>query len=121
MAFDVSELSSAAVRLEVAGEQVDESLRSVFNGWVDEVHEIMRDEVPVDEGDLRDSIEVERGDGLTAEIRPTERVPGKGGTTHSLGHIIEHGAGNRAPNPFMARTAVRARDVAPTIDASDVL
>jgi hypothetical protein len=88
--------------------------------WVDNVHEVMREEVPVDEGDLQESIEVEK-DGLTAEIRPTRRVEGRGGTTHSLGHILEYGRGNTPPDPFMARTAGRAVDVVPEFDFGDVL
>ena len=117
--FDVSELLAAADNLRTIADDTDGRLEEQFTAWVDDAYETMRQEVPVDEGDLRDSIEVRR-DGLSAEIIPTERVQGAHGT-HSLGFLIEHGVGNRPPNPFISRTAESARERASEFDISDLL
>jgi|GEM_PF-6028155 len=118
--FDASELTFAAERYRSAADNIANVVAEPFNDWVDETYETMRDEVPVDEGELRDSIEVERS-GLEARIVPTKRVPGRGGSDHGLGFLLEYGVGDRPPNPFVARTAERARQSAPNIDLSGLL
>jgi hypothetical protein len=119
--IDASELYAAADRLHTTADDIEDRLEPMFVEWVDSVYAVMHDEeVPVDQGDLRDSIEVFR-EGLSAEIRPTLRVEGAGGTTHSLGHILEYGRGSTPPDPFMARTAARAPDEIPDMNLGDVL
>ena len=117
---DVGELTYLAERYQAAADNIENLVAEPFNAWVDETYEAMREETPVHEGELRDSIEVERN-GLEAKIRPTKRVPGAGGSDHSLGFLIEHGVGNRPPNPFIGRTAERARESVPQVNISDVL
>lgn len=119
--FDVSGLTQLRLHYDESASNLETNLHEVFTQWSEDVAEIMRDEVPVDEGDLRDSIELERRTPLRSVIRPTKTVRGKGGTEHNLGFVIEHGPGNRAPNPFMMRTYLRAKETAPTISVSDVL
>lgn len=120
MKIDASELIDAATSLRDVADNAESTLSEQFDGWVDEVTEIMRDEIPVDEGELRDSIEVER-DGLSAKITPTKRVPGAGGSDHGLAFLLEYGVGRRPPNPFVARTAERAREAAASFAIGDLL
>ena len=114
--FDVSEFLGAADNLRTIADDTDARLDEQFTAWVDDAYETMRDEAPVDTGELQDSIAVRR-EGLSAEIVPTKRVSGN----HSLGFLIEHGAGNRPPNPFITRTAEVARARASEFDLSDLL
>ena len=118
--IDASSLVDAAASLRETANNAESALSEQFDGWVDAATEIMRDEIPVDEGELRDSIEVER-DGLSAKITPTKRVPGAGGSDHGLAFLLEYGVGKRPPNPFVARTAERAREAAASFSIGDVL
>lgn len=108
---DASDLLDYAERLEQAGRTVDARVGEVFTEWVAESAAVMRDEAPEDQGGLRDSIEITYHSPLSAEIIPTKRVEGAQGD-HSLAHIIEYGAGNRPPNPFLARTRAAAMELA---------
>ena len=118
--FDAAELSHVAERFSAAADNVDNLVGDQFGAWVDESYEAMREEVPVDQGELRDSIEVERS-GLEAKITPTKRVPGAGGSDHGLAFLLEYGVGDRPPDPFIERTAERARQSAPNISIDGVL
>ena len=118
--IDASDLVDAAASLRETANNAEGALSEQFDGWVDAATEIMRDEIPVDEGELRDSIEVER-DGLSAKITPTKRVPGAGGSDHGLAFLLEYGVGKREPNPFVLRTAERAREAAAEFSVGDVL
>jgi len=118
--LDAAELTFMAQRYEAAADNLPNLLGDQFNGWVDDTYDAMREEVPVDQGELRDSIEVERS-GLEAKITPTKRVPGAGGSDHGLAFLLEYGVGDRPPDPFIERTAERARQSAPNISIDGVL
>ena len=118
--LDAAELTFMAQRYEDAADNLPNLLGDQFNGWVDDTYDAMREEVPVDQGELRDSIEVERS-GLEAKITPTKRVPGAGGSDHGLAFLLEYGVGDRPPDPFIERTAERARQSAPNISIDGVL
>lgn len=116
VAFDVAEVVAFAGYLQSAAGEVDGTLAEAFDGWVDEVADIMRDEVPKDTWELHDSITVER-DGLTATIGPTN-VDDKG---RPIGFFVNYGAGNRPPNDFIGRTAALAGEAAGAFSVEDVL
>ena len=118
--LDAAELSFMAQRYEAAADNIVNLVGEQFNEWVDDAYDAMREEVPVDQGELRDSIEVERS-GLEAKITPTKRVPGKGGSDHGLAFLLEYGVGDRPPDPFIERTAERARQSAPNVSLDGVL
>ena len=118
--IDAAELTFVAERFQAAADNIENLVGEPFNAWVDETYETMREETPVDEGELRDSIEVERS-GLEAKITPTKRVAGAGGSDHGLAFLLEHGVGDRPPDPFISRTAERARESAPQVNITDLL
>lgn len=115
--FATDQLDEFAARLNDTAENVEAKLSGQFDDLLDDAYEAMYEETPVDEGGLRDSIVVARHGPLSAEIYPTKRVSGN----HGLAFLIEYGAGNRPPNPFITRTAVRANQAAANFDISDVL
>jgi hypothetical protein len=116
VAFDVSEVVEFAGYLHAAAQDADGNLAEAFGAWVDEAADIMADEVPVDQGTMKDSITVER-DGLTATIGPTN-VDDKG---RPIGFFVNYGAGRRSPNDFIGRTAARASEAAGAFSVADVL
>ena len=120
--FGSRDLLEFADYLRGIADNADERLADAFGEWVDDAYETMRDETPVETGELRDSIIIIQparfsDSPLSAEIYPTKRVSGD----HGLGFLIEHGVGNRPPNPFISRTAESARARASEFDISDVL
>lgn len=116
IAFDVSEVVSMADQLRDIGANADAKLAGQFDAWVDATVDAMRDEVPKDEWDMHDSITVER-DGLTATIGPTN-TDDRG---RPIAFFVNYGAGSRAPNDFIGRTAARAAETAADFDVADVL
>lgn len=119
VAFDVSEVVDLSDFLRATAENVEEAggtLAEAFSEWVDETADIMRDEVPVDQGEMRGSITVEM-DGLSATIGPTN-TDERG---RPIGFFVNYGAGNRAPNDFIGRTAERAREAAGAFSVADIL
>lgn len=120
--FGSRELVEFADRLRDAAANAEERLADAFDAWVDDAYETMREEAPVETGELRDSIIViqparSSDSRLSAEIYPTKRVSGD----HGLGFLIEYGVGSRPPNPFISRTAEAARAQVPDFDLSDLL
>lgn len=115
--FGNVELVEFADHLRDVADNAEDKLAEQFSEWVDEAYQIMWDEVPVDSGELQESITVFRNGPLSAEIYPTKRVAGN----HGLAFLIEHGVGKRPPNPFIARTAERAREAAAAFTIGDVL
>jgi hypothetical protein len=116
IAFDVAEVVEFAGYLHAKAEDADGTLAEAFGGWVDEVADIMVDEIPVDQGDMRDSVTVER-DGLEATIGPTN-TDDRG---RPIGFFVNYGAGNRPPNDFIGRTAALAAEAAGAFSVADVL
>lgn len=115
--FSGAELTEFAAHLNDVAENAEKKLSGAFDELIDDAYEFMWDETPVDTGDLRDSIVVIRHGPLSAEVVPGKRVSGN----HGLAFLIEYGAGNRPPNPFITRTAARANQAAAKFDLSSVL
>ena len=105
VAFDVSEVVDFTERLRDASDNIEATTGEWLEGWADAVADQMREEVPVDEGDMKDSITVEM-EGLSATIGPTN-TDDQG---RPIGFFVNYGAGNRSPNDFIGRTAAFARD-----------
>ncbi len=107
---DVSELLLLADHLDSMGPEVDERAKAFIVKAGDDMVARMRDEVPVDSGDTKDSIDAQIGDnGMSVSVGPTN-VDGKG---RPVGFFIEHGAYDIPPDPFVLRTAVWAEGVMP--------
>ncbi len=117
VAFDVSEVVEFAGYLRAAATDADGTLAEAFDGWVDEVADIMADEVPVDQGTMKDSITVEKHGPLTATIGPTN-TDDQG---RPIGFFVNYGAGNRGPDDFIGRTAALAGEAAAAFSVADVL
>lgn len=107
---DISELELFAGQLADAANGAEDRVRSFIAEAAEDVAAHMADEVPVDSGETRDSITVEFGDdGMSASIGPTNTDEGG----RPVGFFIEHGAGNRAPDPFVLRTSLWAESELP--------
>lgn len=115
--FSAMELEAAAGRFAEAADQADTTIGTTFRRFVDQVAEDMREEVPVDSGETRDSITVEHQGGLNATVGPTN-VDAQG---RRVAAFIVYGTARQAPNDFLGRTAVRARESLTDFDLSDVL
>lgn len=116
-AFDVSEVVEQAAALRTAAVFADESLREVFDRWVDRTADAMREEIPRDSNETAESVTVEDGDGLVATIGPTN-VDDKG---RPVGFFINFGTGRQSPDDFIGRTAARAPGLLDDFDVSAVL
>jgi hypothetical protein len=116
VAFDATEIVQVADRLAHVAEAYDTTVGETFDAWVDSTADIMRAEIPVDQGDMRDSVTVER-DGMVATIGPTN-TDDKG---RPIGFFVNYGAGNRAPNDFVGRTADQAREAIYGLQLPDLL
>lgn len=102
MTVDVSEVYALSAGLAAAADRVPEQVRAFVASAGEDIRARMRDEVPVDQGETRDSITVEvTDDGMTVEVGPTNR-DAKG---RPIGTFIEYGSRGVAPNPFVLRTA----------------
>lgn len=84
-------------------------LRPRVSAAVKEASEHVADEakmrVPVDTGDLRDAIHVERGGPATYSVLA-------GDSDAFYGHMVEFGTSRTAPRPFMVPAAEASRAVA---------
>ena len=121
VSINISELLDLRLEYAQAADHVEGGLVDQFHNWVDEVYEIMREEVPVDTGELRDSIKVERRGPLRAKVHPTKEVSSKRRTNYNLGFMLNYGTAKMAPNDFMDRTRMRAIEVAPQVDLTGAL
>lgn len=103
--FDVTQIEALAERLSVPM-PTDQQVAEFVAEMGDAIHDRMRDEVPVDSGETRDSITVVYSDGgRSVSVGPTN-VDGAG---RPVAHFIVHGARGIPPNPFDMRTAEWAR------------
>lgn len=103
--FDVSELDDLAARFRAAADATPDRVRQFVTDTGEQIRQRMRDEVPVDSGETRDSIQsVVADDGTAVEVGPTNRDD-KG---RPIGHFIEYGARGIPPDPFVLRTATWA-------------
>ena len=115
VSMDTSQLSEAAANLIDAAARAELS-DDRFEEWAEATAEIMREEVPVDSGDTRDSIEVRRTTS-GVKIGPTNRDP----QGRPIGVFIYYGTRGRAGDKFLDRTAERAREQAPQLDLDGLL
>ena len=124
--FGLRELNDVSRKFQGMAGRLVREVQPIFDEWVGECYEIVRDEVPVDEGGLRDSVVIIQpwrdtpGNPLSAEVYPQKRVQGAK-ETHGLAFLIEFGVGNTPPNPFLTRSAQRALEVAEAFEIPDVL
>ena len=114
--ISITELVDLRLEYAQAADHVEGGLVDQFNNWVDEVYEIMREEVPVDTGELRDSIRVEKRGRLRSKVHPTKEVSSERRTNYNLGFMLNFGTAKMAPDNFMDRTRMRAIEVAPDVD-----
>lgn len=117
VSVNTSELQALAGRMSDAAAAADDRLEPTFRRWAQSVWTVMREEVPVNTEETRNSITVEWGDGLSATVGPTNRDK-KG---RPVGRFINYGTRRQAPNDFVGRTAVRARQDLDLLDVADVL
>jgi HK97 gp10 family phage protein len=96
MDVDTSELVALAAELEAAAGKVAKVSSEKLSGFAREVRDDAKANAPVDEGTLRDSIELYGGEDWRI-IRATAR--------HSV--FVEYGTSKMAPQPFMWPAARR--------------
>lgn len=70
-------------------------LRRVLRGYAEDIAELARIEVPVREGDLRDSIEAD------VALEPDDGYVGRVNAFHFTAHWIEFGTVRTRPRPFL--------------------
>ena len=115
VSVDTSQLSDAAASLIEAAARVQVGDEK-FEQWAEQTAQIMREEVPVDSGETRDSIMVRRTtDGY--KIGPTNRDD-KG---RPVGVFIYYGTRGNPGDKFLDRTAEQALEHAPQIDVDGLL
>ena len=117
VAFDVSEVVEVGDRLRFAADNADATLSDAFDDWTEQVRDVMVDEMPVDEGTMRESTTIEKHGLLEATIGPTN-TDDRG---RPIGFFVNYGAGNRAPNDFIGRTAATAGDMTPDVGLDELL
>ena len=124
--FGLRELNDASRKFQGAAGRLVSEVQPVFDEWVEECYEIVRDETPVDEGELKESTVIIQpwrdtpGNPLSAEVYPQKRVQGSQGT-HGLAFLIEYGVGDRPPNPFITRSAQRSLEAAEAFEIPEIL
>ena len=115
VSIDTSELSAAAANMIEAAAKVEVG-GDEFAAWAEETAEIMREEVPVDTEQTKDSITVRRTS-KGWKIGPTNRDK-KG---RPIGVFIYYGTRGNPGNKFLDRTADKARENAPSVDVDGLL
>ena len=108
VAFQVSEVVAMADHLKEAAQVAPDRLQPSFAEWVDETYDIMQDEMPELTGELKESTTVEWDGPLSATIGPTNTDD----AGRPIGFFVNYGAGNRDPDDFIDRTAMRSGEAA---------
>ena len=121
VSINMSELLDLRLKFAEAADTAEGGIVDQFGNWVDEVYEIMREEVPVDTGELRDSIKVERRTPLRAVVRPHKEVSSRRRRNYNLGFMLNYGTAKMPPDNFMDRTRMRAIEVAPEVNLTGAL
>ena len=117
VAFDVSDVVEVGDRLRFAANNAGATLSDAFDDWAEQVRDVMVDEMPEDEGTMKESTTIEKQGLLEATIGPTNTDE----AGRPIGFFVNYGAGNRDPNDFIGRTAATAGDMTPDINLDGVL
>lgn len=108
LAAAANSLLEAAAREQIGADK--------FAQWAEQTADIMREEIPVDTGETRDSITV-RSHGYGWKIGPTN----KDDELRPIGVFIYYGTRGNPGDKFLDRTADRTLAYAPPIDVDGLL
>jgi HK97 gp10 family phage protein len=90
-------------RLNTIASHLDEELDSAMRIVAERIAQGAQDRVPVASGQLRDAIHVEKEEDAVYRV-----VAGDSDVFY--GHLVEHGAVNQGPRPFLTPAAESVRD-----------
>lgn len=114
--FSMTGLDEAIRQLDLAADTIKERAPAAVLAGARVAQEAMRASVPVETGELRDSITVSDvrhtvADGYYADVEPTGNRKGQKKTTNAqVGYVLEYGRSNMPARPWMRPAIERSAE-----------